>query len=87
VRIDAVFIFTALVLIFTYPSACAAEILRCGAYLIQEGDDAFSVTAKCGEPTERMTITEPLYANSDGGGTYPTGQVAYSRCGATTAAR
>jgi len=79
VRIAAVLNFTALVLIFTYPSACAANILRCGSYLIQEGDDAFSVTAKCGEPTERMTITEALYANSDGGGSYPTGQVAYTQ--------
>jgi len=75
----AAFIFTTLVLLFTYPSACAADILRCGSYLIQEGDDASSVIAKCGEPTERMTITEPLYANSDGGGTYPTGQVAYTQ--------
>jgi hypothetical protein len=71
------FAFMTLGLIFAFPGVSAADILRCGSYLIQEGDDAFSVIAKCGEPTERMTIAEPLYASSDGGGSYPTGQVGY----------
>lgn len=65
-------------LVGPYTSA-TAETLRCGSYLIKEGDDAFSVVAKCGEPTQRTTITEPLFASSADGGTYPTGQVAYTQ--------
>jgi Protein of unknown function (DUF2845) len=64
--------------VFPYASA-TAETLRCGSYLIQEGDDASSVIAKCGQPTERTTITEPVYASSGDGGSFPTGQVAYSQ--------
>jgi hypothetical protein len=62
-------------LILPYASA-TADTLRCGSYLIQEGDDAFSVIAKCGQPTQRMTISEPVYASNGDGGTFPTGQVA-----------
>ena len=57
-------------------TAASADTLRCGSHLIQEGDDAFAVIAKCGEPTERMTLTEPVYASSEGGGSHPTGDVA-----------
>jgi len=53
-----------------------ADTLRCGSYLIQEGDDVFSVVAKCGEPTQRVAITEPVYASSAGGGSFPTGEIA-----------
>lgn len=53
-----------------------AGTLRCGSYLIQEGDDAFSVLDKCGEPTNRMTVTAPAYASSVDGGTYPVGVMA-----------
>jgi len=59
-------------------TAATADTLRCGSYLIQEGDDAFSVVAKCGEPTKRMTLAEPVYAGSDNGGTFPTGMIAYT---------
>src|SRR4029077_2270500 len=62
-------------LVFPYSSA-TADTLRCGSYLIQIGDDAFSVIAKCGKPTERMTISEPVYAGSGEGGIFPTGAVA-----------
>ena len=64
-----------LVFLFACTSATAGT-LRCGSYLIQEGDDAFSVIDKCGEPTNRMTITQPVYAGSDSDGTHPTGVVA-----------
>jgi hypothetical protein len=66
-------ILTASVLVCT---SAMAGTLRCGSHLIQEGDDAFSVIDKCGEPTNRMTIAQSVYAGSDGGGTYPTGVVA-----------
>jgi uncharacterized protein DUF2845 len=72
-------LFMMFVLVFTYTNATADDMLRCGSYLVQEGDDPSSVLAKCGEPTERTTITEPLYASSVDGGTYPTGQVAYTQ--------
>ena len=71
-------VFILSMLVFPYASA-TAETLRCGSYLIQEGDDAFSVVAKCGEPTERTTITEPVYASSGDGGSFATGQVAYTQ--------
>jgi len=59
-------------------TSATAGTLRCGSYLIQEGDDAFSVIDKCGEPTKRMTITQPVYASAADGGTYPTGVIANS---------
>jgi len=62
-------------LVFPYTSA-TADTLRCGSSLIQVGDDAFSVIAKCGKPTERMTLSEPVYASSGDGGMFPTGAVA-----------
>ena len=68
-----------MVLVFSYPSVTAAEILRCGSDLIQDGDDASSVLAKCGEPTQRTTISEPIYASNADGATFPTGQVAYTQ--------
>jgi hypothetical protein len=65
-----------ILLMAVLPYAATADTLRCGSYLIQEGDDAFSVVDKCGEPTNRMTIAAPVYASSAGGGTYPTGVIA-----------
>jgi hypothetical protein len=46
-----------------------AETLRCGNKLIQPGDSAGEVLAKCGEPTSRYTISEPIRARNAGGGT------------------
>ncbi len=57
-------------------SLASAETLRCGSYLIREGDDVFSVLSKCGEPTDKSTITEPVYASGPSGNTFPTGAVA-----------
>lgn len=65
-----------LVLLAFNCASATAGTLRCGSYLIQEGDDAFSVLDKCGQPTQRMTIAQPAYASSADGGTYPTGVVA-----------
>jgi len=74
--IRALPLFFFVVLILPCTSAIAGT-LRCGSYLIEEGDDAFSVLAKCGEPTERTTITQPLYATSADGGIFPTGLIGY----------
>lgn len=74
----ALLFFVLMAVIFPYGSATAST-LRCGSYLVQEGDDAFSVLARCGEPTQRMTITEPIYASSADGGTYPTDLVGYTQ--------
>lgn len=76
--VRALLFFVLMALIFPYGSATAGT-LRCGSYLVQEGDDAFSVLARCGEPTQRMTITEPIYASSADGGTYPTDLVGYTQ--------
>jgi hypothetical protein len=37
----------------------AAETLRCGSVLIQEGAEASYVLAKCGDPTSKQIIREP----------------------------
>lgn len=65
---------TFLLMLLPYTSA-TADTLRCGSHLIQTGDDAFSVIDKCGQPTNRTTITEPIYATNANGGTYPTGEI------------
>ncbi|HXW74907.1 MAG TPA: DUF2845 domain-containing protein, partial [Steroidobacteraceae bacterium] len=67
-----------MVLALPFTSATAGT-LRCGSHLVQVGDDAFSVLAKCGEPTERTTITAPIYASTADGDTYPTGLVGYTQ--------
>jgi len=72
-------LFCALIFLAEACSVASADTLRCGSYLIQEGDDASSVLAKCGEPTQKSTITEPVYAVSADGGTYATGEVAQTQ--------
>ena len=67
-----------IVLAQVYPVA-SADTLRCGSYLIQEGDDASSVLAKCGEPTQKSTITEPVYAVGVNGAEFATGEVAQTQ--------
>jgi len=56
-------LFMLLALVLPY-NAAMADTLRCGSHLIQDGDDAFSVIDKCGEPTQRMTIADPVYFSS-----------------------
>ena len=50
----------------------AAETLRCGSVLIQEGAEACYVVAKCGDPTSKQVIREPVYS-AEG---YATGEIA-----------
>jgi hypothetical protein len=50
----------------------AAETLRCGSVLIQEGAEASYVLAKCGDPTSKQIIREPVYS-AEG---YATGEIA-----------
>ena len=73
------FILIVLGSVFPDSAATAAGMLRCGSFLIREGDDASTVLAKCGEPTQRTTLTAPVYASSADGATFPTGQVAYTQ--------
>ena len=49
----------------------AAETLRCGSVLIEEGAQASYVLAKCGDPTSKQIIREPVYVRG-----YATGEVA-----------
>jgi len=50
-----------------------ADTLRCGSVLIEVGSDASYVLAKCGEPTSKTTIVEPIWARGVYGGTYQVG--------------
>jgi Protein of unknown function (DUF2845) len=50
----------------------AAETLRCGSVLIQEGAEASYVLAKCGDPTSKQIVREPVYS-AEG---YATGEIA-----------
>jgi hypothetical protein len=51
----------------------AADILRCGSSLVQVGDAFETVLKKCGEPTSRQTITEPVWVRNVDGYVYQTG--------------
>jgi hypothetical protein len=51
----------------------AADTLRCGSSLVQVGDPLETVLKKCGEPTSRQTITEPVWARGLNGNVYQTG--------------
>jgi Protein of unknown function (DUF2845) len=50
-----------------------AQILRCGSALIQVGMKADEVLTKCGAPSDKTTITEPVYARNPNGATFQTG--------------
>ena len=56
-----------------------AETLRCGSVLIQPGDDIRYVLEKCGDPTSRITMTEPELANDINVNVYPIGIVRAGR--------
>jgi hypothetical protein len=61
--------------------ACAAargaevDNWRCSNVLISKGDATDKVLDKCGEPTGRETVTEPVYARNANGGTRQIGVV------------
>jgi len=50
-----------------------ADILRCGSNLIEQGDSAGRVIEKCGQPTSRDTITEPVWSVGVNGAQYQSG--------------
>lgn len=53
---------------------CArAETMRCGSVLIESGATRAYVQAKCGEPTSRSEISEPVRARRPNGTTYVVG--------------
>ncbi len=58
--------------------ACAAttayaDTLRCGNVLIETGAVQAYVLEKCGEPTSRSEISEPILARRENGTTYQVG--------------
>ncbi len=69
-------IWSALILAFAIPAA-QADTLRCGSKLIQQGDTAGKVLERCGEPTNKQVITEPVRAATALGGTMQTGTYTY----------
>ena len=42
---------------------------RCSNVLVSRGDALAKVRDKCGEPSARETVTEPIYARNANGGT------------------
>lgn len=64
--------------LFLLAPARAAEVdtWRCSNVLISRGDDPAKVLDKCGEPTGRETVTEPVYARNANGSTRQIGVVA-----------
>ena len=50
-----------------------ADILRCGPALIEQGDAAARVLEKCGEPTSKTTINEPIWSQGPNGTVYQSG--------------
>jgi hypothetical protein len=50
-----------------------ADFLRCGSALIEPGDSAAHTLEKCGEPTSKTTIDEPVWARGVNGNVYQSG--------------
>ena len=50
-----------------------ADTLRCGSSVIQEGDAQIDVEKKCGAPSSKQTLTEPVYARNVNGTTRQVG--------------
>lgn len=50
-----------------------ADTLRCGSVLVQPGDMASYVLAKCGAPESKSEIHEPIMARRANGTTYRVG--------------
>jgi hypothetical protein len=58
---------------YTLTQAAHADTLRCGPDLIEQGDSAARVLDKCGEPTSKATIDEPIWAQDQNGNVYQSG--------------
>jgi hypothetical protein len=50
-----------------------ADTLRCGSALIEVGMKMSEVLDRCGTPTARTTISEPVFARTPAGGTNQVG--------------
>jgi hypothetical protein len=50
-----------------------ADILRCGPDLIEQGDSAARVIEKCGEPTSKAFVDEPIWSQAPNGTIYQSG--------------
>jgi Protein of unknown function (DUF2845) len=50
-------------------SEALADTLRCGSKLVEEGESAQAVLAKCGEPASKEVRTEDVRARNASGGT------------------
>jgi len=54
-----------------------ADTFRCGSKLIMEGDTAGEVLERCGEPSNKQVITEPIRTPNAIGGTSQVGTYTY----------
>jgi Protein of unknown function (DUF2845) len=50
-----------------------ADVLRCGTDLIEQGDSAARVVEKCGEPTSKSMLEEPVWSQYPNGTVYQSG--------------
>lgn len=65
-----------LILAFAIPAA-QADTFRCGSKLIMVGDTVGKVLERCGDPTNKQVITEPVRAATALGGTVQMGTYTY----------
>jgi hypothetical protein len=54
-------------------TVASAETFRCGNFLIREGMAATEIAEKCGEPTQREVLEEPIMATRPNGTTFQVG--------------
>lgn len=58
---------------YTLALPAHADILRCGPDLIEQGDNAARVIEKCGEPTSKTILDEPVWSQGPNGTVYQSG--------------
>jgi hypothetical protein len=51
----------------TGTQSASADILRCGSVLIETGDSARRVLEKCGQPSSKTTVNEPVWTHGANG--------------------
>jgi hypothetical protein len=58
---------------YTLMEPAHADTLRCGSALVTEGDSSGHVLEKCGQPTSKTTVDEPIWSLGANGNTYQSG--------------
>lgn len=58
---------------YTLTQPAYADALRCRSELIKQGDAAGRVVEKCGEPTSKTSVDEPIWSQGPNGTVYQSG--------------